>query len=98
MNDLARDSAAKPRPVYSATHGFVDEIVSLADPRKYFWAFVGAAYQNPRFAAPVHQMILPPNGLDCRPANAHYDAPELPGIGQEPAAEASKALFVAVVK
>lgn len=59
MNDLVRDYAAKSGAIYSARHGFVDEIVPLADLRRYFTAFAGAAYQNPRSITPVHQMILP---------------------------------------
>ena len=59
MNELVRDYAAKSGPVYSAQHGFVDEVVPLPALRQYFAAFVGAAYQNPRSITPVHQMILP---------------------------------------
>ncbi len=39
--------------------GFVDEIVSLPDLRKYIQAFTGANYQNPKSITPVHQMLLP---------------------------------------
>ena len=39
--------------------GFVDEIVSLTDLRKYIKAFTGANYQNPKSITPVHQMLLP---------------------------------------
>ena len=59
MNDLVQDYAAKAKPVYCAKHGFVDEIVPLSDLRKYFSAFVSAAYQNPQSITPIHQMILP---------------------------------------
>ncbi len=59
MNELVQDYAAKSKPVYCARQGFVDEIVLLSDLRKYFSAFAGAAYQNPRSITPVHQMILP---------------------------------------
>lgn len=59
MNELVRDYTAKSGAVYSAVHGFVDEIVPLTDLRKYFTAFIGAAYQNPQSITPIHQMILP---------------------------------------
>ncbi|GHV54604.1 glutaconyl-CoA decarboxylase subunit alpha [Deltaproteobacteria bacterium] len=59
MNDLVRDYAEKSKPIYCAKQGFVDEVVPLSDLRKYFSAFVGAAYQNPRSITPIHQMILP---------------------------------------
>ena len=44
---------------YCAKTGFVDEIVSLPELRKYIQAFTGANYQNPRSITPVHQMLLP---------------------------------------
>ncbi len=59
MNQMIQDYQDKSRPVYSAEKGFVDEIVSLTDLRKYIRAFTGANYQNPRSITPVHQMLLP---------------------------------------
>ena len=59
MNQMIQDYQDKSRPVYCAQKGFVDEIVSLTDLRKYIQAFVGANYQNPHSITPVHQMILP---------------------------------------
>ena len=59
MNQMIQDYQEKSRPVYSAEKGFVDEIVSLTDLRKYIQAFAGANYQNPKSITPVHQMLLP---------------------------------------
>ena len=59
MNEMIEDYQDKSRPVYCAQKGFVDEIVSLTDLRKYIQAFVGANYQNPHSITPVHQMLLP---------------------------------------
>ena len=59
MNQMVRDYQDKSRPEYCARMGFVDEIVSLPDLRKYIQAFAGATYQNPRSITPVHQMLLP---------------------------------------
>jgi len=39
--------------------GLADEIVALGDLRKYFVAFTGAAYQNPKSICSQHNMILP---------------------------------------
>ena len=59
MNQMIEDYQVKSRPVYSAEKGFVDEIVSLTDLRKYIQAFTGANYQNPRSICPHHQMLTP---------------------------------------
>ncbi len=59
MNKLAQEYHDKSRPVYCAKAGFVDEIVSFTDLRKYLQAFAGSAYQNPRSICPQHQMMLP---------------------------------------
>ena len=59
MNEMIQDYQAKSRPVYCAKNGFVDEIASLTDLRKYIQAFTGANYQNPRSITPVHQLLLP---------------------------------------
>jgi glutaconyl-CoA decarboxylase subunit alpha len=45
--------------VYCAKRGFVDEIVSLPDIRKYIQAFAGCAYQNPASICSRNHMILP---------------------------------------
>ena len=59
MNKLAGDYHANSRPLFCAKTGLVDEIVNMADLRKYLVAFAGAAYQNPKSICPQHQMILP---------------------------------------
>jgi len=59
MNQMIEDYQAKSRPAYCAKKGFVDEIVSLTDLRKYIQAFTGANYQNPKSITPVHQLLLP---------------------------------------
>jgi len=59
MNDLAGEYHANSRPLFCAKTGLVDEIVNMADLRKYLVAFAGAAYQNPKSICPQHQMILP---------------------------------------
>ncbi|NIO04896.1 MAG: glutaconyl-CoA decarboxylase subunit alpha [Proteobacteria bacterium] len=59
MNILAKDYYEKSRPAYCAKMGFVDEVVSLADIRKYMVAFTGAAYQNPTSICPHHHLMLP---------------------------------------
>jgi glutaconyl-CoA decarboxylase len=59
MNALAQDYYNKSRPVYCAETGFVDEVVSYADIRRYMVAFTGSAYQNPRSICPHHHMIIP---------------------------------------
>jgi len=59
MNELAAEYYRKSRPVYCASRGFVDEIVSFADMRKYIAAFAGCAYQNPTSICPHHHMMIP---------------------------------------
>jgi len=59
MNQMIQDYQDKSRPAYCAKKGFVDEIVSLTDLRKYIQAFTGANYQNPTSITPVHQLLLP---------------------------------------
>ena len=59
MNQMIQDYQDKSRPAYCAKKGFVDEIVSLTDLRKYIVAFTGANYQNPKSITPVHQLLLP---------------------------------------
>jgi glutaconyl-CoA decarboxylase len=59
MNALAKDYYEKSRPAYCAKIGFVDEVVSFADIRKYVVAFTGAAYQNPKSICPHHHLMLP---------------------------------------
>lgn len=59
MNVLARDYYEKSRPSYCAKMGFVDEVVSFAEIRKYMVAFAGAAYQNPKSICPHHHLMLP---------------------------------------
>jgi glutaconyl-CoA decarboxylase len=49
----------KSRPASCANHGFVDEVVSFPDLRKYLVAFAGCVYQNPKSMCAQHQMILP---------------------------------------
>jgi glutaconyl-CoA decarboxylase len=59
MNQMVQDYVDKSRPVYCGKRGFVDEVISLPDLRKYCVAFTGANYQNPKSITPIHQMILP---------------------------------------
>jgi glutaconyl-CoA decarboxylase len=59
MNELAQEYYRKSRPIYCANRGFVDEVVSFPDMRKYIAAFAGCAYQNPTSLCPHHQMMLP---------------------------------------
>ncbi|HKM88485.1 MAG TPA: carboxyl transferase domain-containing protein [Xanthobacteraceae bacterium] len=59
MNQMIQDYLDKSRPAYCAKTGFVDEIVSLTDLRKYIQAFAAANYQNPKSITPVHQFLLP---------------------------------------
>jgi glutaconyl-CoA decarboxylase len=59
MNALAKDYYEKSRPAYCAKSGFVDEVISFADLRKYVVAFTGAAYQNPKSICPHHHLMLP---------------------------------------
>jgi len=59
MNALAQDYHEKSRPLFCARTGLVDEIVPLADLRRYLEAFAGAAHQNPKSICPQHQLVLP---------------------------------------
>ena len=59
MNALVDRYHQTSRPAYCARHGFVDEVVALADLRRYLQAFTGAAYQNPVSICPRHHMLLP---------------------------------------
>jgi glutaconyl-CoA decarboxylase len=59
MNQLARLYHERSRPEYCARRGFVDEMVSFEDLRRYMVAFAGAAYQNPTSICPHHQMLTP---------------------------------------
>ena len=59
MNNLAKQYHENSRPIYCANRGFVDEIVSLKDIRKYIMAFAGCVYQNPVSFCPHHQLMLP---------------------------------------
>lgn len=59
MNALAKQYYDQSRPSYCARRGFVDEVVSFADMRRYMKAFAGAAYQNPNSICPQHQMMIP---------------------------------------
>ena len=59
MNALVDRYHETSRPLYCATHGFVDEIVKLSHLRRYLQAFSGAAYQNPKSICPRHHMLLP---------------------------------------
>ena len=59
MNELAQEYYKKSRPIYCAKRGFVDEVVSFPDLRKYIQAFAGSAYQNPTSLCPHHHMMIP---------------------------------------
>lgn len=59
MNDLAQDYYDKSRPVYCAKRGFVDEVVSFPDLRKYIQAFAGCVYQNPLSICPQNHRMIP---------------------------------------
>jgi len=59
MNQLAKEYYEKSRPVYCAKEGFVDEIVSFPDMRKYMVAFANCVYQNPKSICPQHHMMIP---------------------------------------
>ena len=58
-NELAKEYYEKSRPVYYAEEGFVDEIVSMTDLRKYILAFTGGVYQNPISICPHNHMMIP---------------------------------------
>jgi glutaconyl-CoA decarboxylase len=59
MNTLAREYHEKSRPLYCAKTGFVDEVVSFTEIRKYMVAFASSVYQNPKSICPHHHMMLP---------------------------------------
>ena len=59
MNELAQQYYDNSRPIYCAQKGFVDEIVTFPDLRKYIVAFAGCAYQNPTSICPHHHMMIP---------------------------------------
>lgn len=59
MNELARLYYEKSRPAFCAKMGFVDEVVSFSQIRKYMVAFTGCVYQNPKSFCPHHHMMLP---------------------------------------
>jgi glutaconyl-CoA decarboxylase len=59
MNALAIEYYQKSRPAYCAKTGFVDEVVSYGDIRKYLVAFTNCVYQNPLSLCPHHHMMLP---------------------------------------
>jgi len=59
MNALAKQYFDQSRPIYCAKRGFVDEVVSFAEMRKYMLAFAGCAYQNPDSICPHHMMMIP---------------------------------------
>ena len=59
MNALAKEYYEKSRPAYCAKMGFVDEIVSFGDMRKYMVAFANSVYQNPKSFCPHHHLITP---------------------------------------
>jgi glutaconyl-CoA decarboxylase len=59
MNQMMQSYYDCSRPLYCARKGLVDEVVKMADLRKYLAAFTGAAYQNPKSICPQHQMLLP---------------------------------------
>lgn len=59
MNELAQHYYEKSRPAYCAKMGFVDEVVSFSQIRKYMVAFTGCVYQNPKSFCPHHHMMLP---------------------------------------
>ena len=59
MNELAKQYHEFSRPIYCARKGFVDEIISLRDMRRYISAFAGCAYQNPSSICPHNHMMIP---------------------------------------
>jgi glutaconyl-CoA decarboxylase len=59
MNKMVKEYYDNSRPVYCAQTGFVDEVATMPEIRRYMMAFAGAAYQNPRSICPHHQMLLP---------------------------------------
>ena len=59
MNQMAREYYENSRPDFCAKYGLVDEIIPIADMRKYLVAFAGGVYQNPKSICPMNHMILP---------------------------------------
>jgi glutaconyl-CoA decarboxylase len=59
MNKMVEDYYNNSRPIYCAKEGFVDELSTMTDIRKYMAAFAGAAYQNPTSICPHHVMLTP---------------------------------------
>jgi len=59
MNELAKQYHENSRPIFCARKGFVDEIISLREMRKYISAFAGCAYQNPSSICPHNHMMIP---------------------------------------
>jgi glutaconyl-CoA decarboxylase len=59
MNALAKQYYDQSRPIYCAKRGFVDEVVSFTDMRKYMVAFAECVYQNPESICPHHMMMIP---------------------------------------
>jgi glutaconyl-CoA decarboxylase len=59
MNALANEYYNKSRPIYCANRGYVDEIVSFQDLRRYIVAFAGCSYQNPTSICPHHHLMIP---------------------------------------
>jgi len=59
MNALAKQYHDQSRPIYCAKRGFVDEVVSFTEMRKYMAAFASCVYQNPESICPHHQMMIP---------------------------------------
>lgn len=59
MNALAKQYSDQSKPIYCAKRGFVDEVVSFTEMRKYMLAFAECAYQNPGSICPHHMMMIP---------------------------------------
>lgn len=59
MNELAKQYYDHSRPIYCARRGFVDEIVSYPELRRYIVAFAGCAYQSPASLCPQNHLMLP---------------------------------------
>ncbi|MBN2038710.1 MAG: glutaconyl-CoA decarboxylase subunit alpha [Spirochaetes bacterium] len=59
MNAMAQEYHDNSRPDFCAKYGLVDEIIPIANMRKYLIAFAGGVYQNPKSICPQNHMILP---------------------------------------
>ena len=59
MNALAQQYYDQSRPIYCAKRGYVDEVISFTEMRKYMVAFACCAYQNPDSHCPHHQLMIP---------------------------------------